>query len=324
MVKLFTTLEPQDVAAIEGLNDFLPDRLFDAHAHIFSPSFQPTNIMSDKDAVCDAECYFKGMRAMVCNRELSANFITKPDPAMRDIALGHLYASDDFLFRELDKNQDCVGEIMILPSESDGDIEARLVHKSIRGIKCYGYMAESKTPGKEALCEFLPESAIALADRRGLAITIHLMRAGLADRENAEYIIDMAKKYPNAKFILAHSARAFAAHTLIDNIDKVKPYENIFFDFSAICESPTFTALLLKVGSGRCMWGTDYPNSVLRGKAISYADGFTWLFDDKLDGAWLYGIEGLYAVKEAATILSLKNTQIEDIFYNTAKSVFNL
>ena len=324
MIQSKIILKEEDLCALRALDSFLPSRIFDSHAHIFDSAFLPQYHTEGEVNLCDGERYFENMHALFGEeRELVANFIPFPDGTMRKAESGSLRLSDAFMLAELDKHPQCVGEIMVLPRESESDIVARLTHPSIRGFKCYSLMAESKREGQESLDEFLPESAISVANARGMAITIHLMREGLADSENLDYITKMAKKYPNAKLILAHSARAFSARTLIDNIDAVAPYENIFFDFSAICESPTFIALLLKVGSGRCMWGSDHPNNLLRGKAISVGSGFEWLFEDKLSSPWLYATENLFALKEAATILSLKAPQIEDVFYNTAEAVFS-
>ena len=87
----------------------------------------------------------------------------------------------------------------------------------------------------------------------------------------------MAKKYPDAVLILAHAARAFAAWTVFDTVDKLAPYENVWFDFSAICEPTAMLYILKKIGAKRCMWGTDYPTSLFEGKAVSIADKFHWI-----------------------------------------------
>jgi cysteine synthase A len=141
---------------------------------------------------------------------------------------------------------------------------------------------------------------------------------------------ELAKKYPSAKLILAHAARAFAAWTAIDYIDELRPYANIFCDFSGVCESPAMIAILKSFGVCRCMWGTDWPISTLAGKCISLGDTFYWIGENDLRSfksstalnSRLVGTESLMAVREACKLTGLSRTASEDLFYNTAYNVF--
>ena len=193
------------------------------------------------------------------------------------------------------------------------------MHPSIRGLKCYFTMSLRTEHGDENPSEYLPDSAWRVADKHGLSITLHLAKNGaLSAPENLSYVCEMAERYKNATLVLAHSARAFSARTAIESVDALKKHENIFFDFSAICESPSIIKILNTVGTSRCMWGSDYPTNTFRGKAISYADKFIWLDSTKLSDCWNLGVENLKAVKEASDIVGLSRTEIENLFYNTA------
>ena len=74
----------------------------------------------------------------------------------------------------------------------------------------------------------------------------------------------------------------------------------------------------------RLMYGSDYPVSQMRGKAISLANGFKWLTKVRqLVGFFfgeftLVGIESLLALQVAAQLCSLKNSDLEYIFYKNA------
>ncbi len=44
--------------------------------------------------------------------------------------------------------------------------------------------------------------------------------------------------------------------------------QNVMFDFSAVCQVPSMLQIIKKAGIKRCMRGSDYPISIMRGKAI--------------------------------------------------------
>ncbi len=317
-------LTDREHSALSELDGFLPDKIFDAHAHIFSSAFLPETHKEGEENVADLETYLANMSPLLLlPRELRVNMITYPDPSMADKSSGNLSASDDFLIEQLEKDEKNVGEIMVVPSDSAEDIERRLVHSRIKGLKCYFTMSAGEEHGDESPEEYLPESAWQLADKRGLAITLHLAKdRALSAPENLSYIFKMAEKYKNATLILAHSARGFSARTAIESVDRLVKYENIWFDFSAICESPSIMKILKSVGVSRCMWGSDYPSNTFIGKSVSYADRFLWLDSKALAGAWNLGVENLMAMKEATDILGLSKKDIEDIFYNNAARLF--
>jgi predicted TIM-barrel fold metal-dependent hydrolase len=79
------------------------------------------------------------------------------------------------------------------------------------------------------------------------------------------------------------------------------------------------------------MWGSDYPVCRARGKAISLADTFYWIYQRDLDqfssktpvNNWLIGIENLMAVRQMAILADLTPREIEALFYDNAKALFD-
>ncbi|MBO5364620.1 MAG: amidohydrolase family protein, partial [Clostridia bacterium] len=179
--------------------------------------------------------------------------------------------------------------------------------------------------------EYLPESAWEVANKRKMVITLHMVKEeALANEDNMNYICSMAKKYPDAVLILAHAARSFAAWTGIENVEKLAHIENVCFDFSAICETPAMFQIVKKAGIKRCMWGSDYPVCRGRGKAISIADSFYWIYENDINNFssktpvrnWLIGIEGLAAARQLSILADLTEGDIEDYFFNNAMRLF--
>lgn len=252
-------LGKNDLEAIKILDDFLPDKLFDAHMHV---SHIP---VSCKESLTYSD-YESDIRAFIGqNREISANMIPFPMKAVKTEE--ERAESDAFLLSELLKAEECVGEILITPTDAFEYLESRLTNERIRGLKCYHVYANRQDTFNSGIEEYLPESAWEIANKKGLAITLHMVRdRALADEGNRSYIKEMAKKYPDAKLILAHAARAFSAWTAIEYIDEVRHLPNVFCDFSGVCESPAMIAIIKSIGTCRCMWGTDWPVSMLAGK----------------------------------------------------------
>ncbi len=319
--------QPQDLEAISVLDGFLPDRIFDAHAHLFDTDFLPLSYEGAR-CVADAETYRNAMRPMLSNpREIRLNVIPYPDRSMRDPNGKTLAASDRFTISVLENDPTSVGEILVLPRETEEEIETRLVHPRIRGLKCYYNMTDAASP-QHSVAEYLPESAWRVAERRGLCITLHLMRDGaLSDEENLSQIKRMAARYPNAILILAHAARAFASWTGVEAVAELASFSNVWFDFSAICESPAIFRILQKIGASRCLWGSDFPISAGRGKAISLGRSFYWIGEKDLPSfpnKLVIGIENLLAVRQACIMADLTCSDVERIFYTNAAELFRV
>lgn len=221
---------------------------------------------------------------------------------------------------------------MVRPGDTQEDLLRRLTHPGIRGFKCYHVLSGLENSWNATIDQYLPESAWAVAHQKKMVITLHMVRDhALADPENLRYIRTMAKKYPDAVLILAHCARAFAAWTAVETVEKVADLDNVWFDFSAICESPAMVQILRKVGVGRCMWGSDYPVCRGRGKAISLGDSFYWIYQKDLDNFaaktrtsdYLIGTENLLAVRQAFLLTDLGAAAAEDFFWNNATRLFS-
>lgn len=323
------TLLPQDREAAKILADFLPDQIYDAHAHLFDTDLMPS--MGLDRVICGAEEYIRDMNELLGSpRTLRLNVISYPDAIMaRDKEF--LARSDAFLCQQLQAHPDWAGEILVTPEDTEEDLEKRLVLGNIKGFKCYHVMAKQEPTWNASIGQYLPEAAWAVADRRKMCITLHMVKdKALADEDNWRYIREMAKKYPDAVLILAHAARSLAPWTGIESVDKVANLSNVWFDFSAVCESPAMLQIVKKAGIHRCMWGSDYPICRARGKAISLADSFYWIYPQDLDrfesktklNHWLYAIENLMAVRQMAILADLKAKDIEALLYNNAKNLF--
>jgi glutamate-1-semialdehyde 2,1-aminomutase len=241
--------------------------------------------------------------------------------------------SNAFLVGELEKHPESRGLMMIVPSDDPAKIEAYLEqHPSISGFKVYHVYASRPDTMNADQSEFMPEWAWEIADRRGLWITMHMVfDRALADERNQRYIREHCVKYPGAKYVLAHAARGFSGYHTVEGIASLRGVDNVFFDTSAVCEANAFEAILREFGTTRLMYGSDFPISAMRGRAISMGTGFYWLYDHSakwenwtLGGHTLVGIESLLALRQAARTMHLTDGDLERLFSTNARQLLGL
>lgn len=321
-----------DLKAIELYRDFLPEQVFDAHMHLYRADTIPLALTSE-DCVFVRKCalvedYYQDMKPLLPGADtIRLNMIPMPDPIMNDPGNGTREKANEHILGQCLKHKGCVASPYVLPGDSEKDIYAMADNPGVRGLKCYCYGAGKKEIEQLAIEEFLPESAWVVANERRIPIILHMMKKhALSDPENASYIERMAHRYPDAQLVLAHCARAFASWTGVEAIKRLEDCGNIWFDLSAICESGPMMACIMKNAGKRTMWGSDYPVCMHRGRAISLANGTDWLLGERFRGAerTYVAVENLLAFHQAALLLNLDKTQIRDLFYYNACTLFGL
>ena len=86
------------------------------------------------------------------------------------------------------------------------------------------------------------------------------------------------------------------------------------------------------MGHERLLYGSDFPVSHLRGRCVAIGDSFHWFYADEMNLAEkhtnlkpvLVGLESLRALRLACRNMRLNDSQIEDIFFNNAKQLFDM
>lgn len=323
-------LQELDHACIERYRDFLPERIFDAHMHVYPaggvPSFSGSEVFSAP--AVSAEDYLRDMQRLLPGvRSLRMNCIPMPDPALTQIENGLRGAVNRYAAQTAAASPGCCASTYILPKDSADTITVFLQAASVRALKCYAYGAGIADIESLPVQAFLPESAWEIANAQRLPIILHLMHpAALSAPDNFAYICKMTARYPDAQLVLAHCARGFASWTVVQQIARLADNGNIWFDLSAICESGPMLACLMKNSCKRTIWGSDYPICMHHGRAISLAGGQTWLTGEAFSALprTYIAVENLQALHEAALLLDLDQTQLEDIFYRNALRLFRL
>lgn len=314
----------QNVAAL--YSDFLPKKVFDAHTHMFLrstlPRFREPNDMFNHHAG-SPETYEADMRQFLPGVEtIHLNMMPMPDPVLSQATCVPRDHANQYIADLLKKTLGHTGCVYVTPDDHEEQIAEWILGSGFSGIKCYSYGARRVDVEALSIGEYLPEAAWVVADQLHLPIILHLMRpTALSDENNFSYIMNMTRRYPGAQLVLAHCARGFAAWTCVNAIQKLEDQGNIWFDLSSICESGPMIACIMKNAAKRTMWGSDYPICMLRGRAVSVGTGQNWLTDLSGSKATI-AAENLFAFYQAALLLNLDQTQLDDLFYRNAIQLF--
>lgn len=313
-----------------ALADFIPPDSFDAHAHWYDTThIHPLSDDSEPYKRTDIgyDVMIESMSAWMGDRVIRRGlYFPFPVPGL------DCKAANQFLADELRAHPECRGLMMITPGHDPADVERDLKEHNFSGFKVYHCFADRKETFYADQSEFLPEWAWKLADQYGLWITMHMvLPKALSELANQTYIVEHCRRYPNARLVLAHAARGFNASHTADAIHVLRGIDNVYFDSSAICEPTAFEAIIRQTGTTRLMYGSDFPVSDIRGRALSTGDGFMWLYQHNVDwNGWLHGghfpvgIESLLALKQACRTMCLNDGDIERIFKTNAEQVLGI
>lgn len=310
----------------KDLATFVPDRIFDAHAHLYRAKDWGFNHATDHGpSIVTMQEFQKQIEWLTPGRRTTGLFF--------GVAFHEGFReANEFVAAEVGTDPKSYGEMLVSPYQDPEEMRQEGRRLGFRGIKVYHSFLREKPTVNAEIRQFLIDDHVRIANEEGWSITLHMMKArALADRVNQETIVDYCSRYPNIRLILAHAGRGFNVHHTVEGIHSLRGLDNVWFDVSAVTEAGAFEAIVETMGHSRLLWGSDFPISHLRGRCVAVADQFLWLYEDTI--AWesvmpypvrplMIGMESLRALKLAATRLKLVDSQIDDIFYGNAAQLF--
>ncbi len=316
------------------IEPFLPDRVFDAHAHLFqhdhyTPGTLPAHLAGTPTTI---------------GTEVYRHYAEWLHPGKRTVGglffglafTGDRAGNNQFVAQEVTAGQaagfNALGQFVIAPEMEADEVRQAVQRDGFVGLKPYHTMAQTDGSTFQAPIEaYLVEAHVQVAHELGLTITLHMVRdRALADPINQATIRRYCEHYPNMRLILAHAARGFNPWHTIEGIHSLAGLDNVWFDTSAVTEAGAFEAIVETMGHERLMYGSDFYISHLRGRCVAIGDSFHWFYADEMDLAEkhialqpvLIGLESLRSLRLACQRLKLSDGQIEDIFYNNAAALF--
>jgi glutamate-1-semialdehyde 2,1-aminomutase len=315
---------------------YLPNRIFDAHAHLFSQNHYSAGSVPAHLQGAPVDIGIDSYREYI--EWLHPNGRTKGGLFFGLAFQGDRAANDQFVMDEVRKGQAegfaARGQMLIAPEMDAEYVRAEVRRQGFVGLKPYHLMAKSDGPTFLAPIEdYLTEDHVRVAHEEGLTITLHMVRdRALADPVNQATIHRYCLAYPNMRLILAHAARGFNPWHTIEGIHSLEGLSNVWCDTSAVTEAGAFEVIVETLGHNRLLYGTDFHVSHLRGRCIAIGDSFHWLYDNEMHldekhttlKPVLIGLESLRSVILAMHRLKLKDRQVEDIFYNNAVKLLGI
>jgi predicted TIM-barrel fold metal-dependent hydrolase len=312
------------------LEDFLPDRIFDAHAHLYQRDFFQGSVpaLVDKYPDMGLQGFRQAIAQILPTRQVTGGlFFGWPDPEI------DTQANNDFVRDQVRRDRTSRAQMLITPEMDPELVRERVQRDGFVGLKCYHVYSDERPTFNATIPSYLPESHVRIAHEEGLSITLHMVRPrAIADPENQQVIRAWAAKYPNARFILAHAARGFNPFHTIEGIGSLHGLNNIWCDTSAVTESGAFEAIVRTLGVDRLLYGSDAPVSHIRGRCVAIGDSFLWLSEANTVFTavhadvhpTLVGIESLRVLKLACINLGLSDSQVEKIFWKNAADLYGL
>ena len=312
------------------LASFLPDRIFDAHTHLFRRAdFTTVSTYAKNRRDVDLSTLNDWARALYPNRKMGYLILGTPLPGI-DVAR-HV----KFIKSQIDGVSGIRYNRLVTPACKLEDIERDLETPEIIGLKPYRLFASSGDIHQCRMEEFLTHEQMAFANDRGLWVTMHLSRFhGCADQHNLDDLEEYTtKRYPKIKWILAHCARSFTYWPIRHAIDRLRDMPNIHYDTSAVTDVRPYITLLTKENPKRVFFGTDgvaaaffHGRYVALGRAWQHYDADSGVLKfPHCDGRPILAVyEQLLSMKHAAEIAELSRDDVEGIFWNNAARALGL
>ena len=318
----------------EDLNDFVPDRILDAHIHMFNradfKSLSPKLLNAEDNDLDDLNAWAK---VLYPGRRM--NYLTLGYPSFTVLGEVDVAKQVVFMKSEIEKMPEVRHHRLVTPSCKIEDIARDMEHPQIIGLKPYRTHSVTGDIHQCRIHEFLPHEQMELANEQGLWVTMHLSRHdGCADQHNLDDLEEYTtRRYPNLKWLLAHCARAFTYWSMDHAVERLRDMPNIYYDTSAVTDPRPYITLLKKEDTRRIFWGSDGVTAAFF-HGYYAAMGRSWQhFDaDKsglefphCDGRPILSVyEQLLSLKFAAEVAQLSQDQIEGIFWRNATTALGI
>ncbi len=319
----------------EELDEFVPHNVYDIHTHMYRWEFNTDPERDSSPSAAFARDLFPhvGFDAMqtvdsVLMPGRTVNRMSFPFPFSPSC---DFEASNRWVAEQTQPDPQSAALMATHPSMTAEAIEADIQQYGFLGFKPYRYYSTTGDAVQCRITDFMPEHQLAVADRRGLMIMMHMARRqGIADEQNLDDLARLTADFPNVKWILAHCARSYSYWALEKAAPRLREIPNLWYETSSVCESDAIEALFEAVGPERVMYGSDdLPVGAGRGKYVAFGQGWGYLSPsnhsvslDHCDGRMTFvRYEQLRAMRRAAKRIGLTPEQIQNLFRNTAKNL---
>lgn len=329
------------------INNFLPEDIIDIHTHVFIKEHHLINQENNArlarwpERVAEEnpiEDLIETYQLMFPGKKVSPLIFAYP------MNLRFIDMANKYIENSCRNNSQCYGLLLTKPEWDEFFLEEQLVSGGFYGTKVYLNFAPVGIPKNEiSIFDFLPHHQLTLLNKRGMIVMLHIPRDNrLKDPVNLMQIIEIEKRYPDIKLIIAHVGRAYCTEDIGNAFDVLSETNNVLFDFSANTNQSVFEHLIKSVGAKRILFGSDLPITRMRMKRICESGTYIniipkGLYGDVSDDKHMREVEGeeagqlsfflfeeIMAFQKAAVTTHLKDIDIEDVFFNNARRILSI
>ncbi len=325
------------------LEDWVPQRIFDAHTHVNEPQFRIEEMTDQKRQQYWVNEIAEPIGAEDAQRCFETVF---PDREFSCLAFGHPSLDYDIDQSNNSLRGECVRRgwhhlAVAKPEWSAERLEEELSPTTTLGIKPYYSLIPGQDPEtrdkflEASIFEFLPHHQLDLLNQRGACVMLHVPKADrLGHPENIAEIKQIRREYPRVVIIIAHLGRCYTLPHAEEALPQLADDEGLYFDNSAVLNPDVHRLALQTFGPSRILYGTDNPVFYMRGRrqweGTTYINRTNYPFHFNKDREppeveakyTLYTYEALLAIKQACDELALGPSHVEAIFHGNAERIF--
>lgn len=319
----------------QELRAFLPSKIFDAHVHLFDQTcrlpgktFPPKSCYQKFGGRFTREQLLEWAAVWLPDQELHVNSFGQPSYDS-DLDQSGVYSG------KISDNQRFFGLVLVSPKDKIETVVQRVQSNQLCGYKPYLNFVDWKPEPDISIEDMLPAEQMQYADECGLAIMLHIPRPErLADPVNQRQMVALCNRYPNAKIIYAHIGRAYYLSTVVGMLDGIAACPNAYIDTAMVNHEGVLEYAFRHFPRERILFGSDAPIACLRGKSVEINNQYAYLMgEDYAIGTSIvdtsqvvqftsFFYEQLRGIKRAARRAKLAATEVENILFNNASSLF--
>jgi len=323
------------------LESFLPSRLIDIHTHVWLHQFQA----KEKGECLRAVTWPQRLALDNSIEDLRETYhLMFPDKTVTPLIFGSAISLQD----DLDGGNEYVCQcaqkhqipalIFADPKWSEAEFEARITAGHFLGAKVYLTRSDPQIAEDDIqIYDFLPPHQLKVLDRHGWIGLLHIPRRGrLRDPLNLTQMVEIEKRYPNVKVIIAHVGRAYCPEDVGNAFEVLAETRKMRFDISANTSAENFELLIRAVGPRRILFGSDLPILRMRMRRICESGNYVnvvpkGLYGDVSADPHMREVEGddaarltffmyeeIDAFRRAALKTELGSSDINDVFYRNS------
>lgn len=335
-MSLFTVTENDKRIYNEQIRDFLPDKVIDIHTHVWKGTGKidpravawPSLVAPDNSIEDITEAY----KLFFPGKEVTPMIFAS---AIYDLDTCH---SRNAYIADAMKRSGYPALYYCHPQQSAYEVEREIFRNGYLGLKGYLILSPSYIPEAEIrILDFFPPHLLEVANRNKLMVMLHVPRNGrFKDPVNLEQIRWICETYPEIRLVIAHVGRAYCENDVGNAFERLKGYDNLYFDFTANCNEKVFEQMLENVSPDRIMFGSDEPILRMRTHRIEENGRYINLIppglygDPKQDShlrevspeeaekITFFMYEEILAMKEAVRVKGLGKDAVDKMFFGTA------